>query len=451
MTIVPETPVRERREIQRPNEVGITTFRADGVPKVKGEFEYASDMRMEGMLHGATLRSPHPRADIWGIDIGPALAIPGVHAVLTHADVPGRKTYGMEVPDQPVLAINHVRYQGEPVAIVAADHPETARRAADAIVVDYRELEPLTDAEAAMAPGAPELHPDTPDTPRLHGTGNVLRHLRINHGDPDADGRRRGQRRVRGRDAGPGLPRARVGAGGARRRGRGRPLHRDAVAARRPGPGGRSRSACRPRRCASPSAASAAPSAGARTSRCRSMPACSPCTPGARCGSPTTARSPSTATSIATRARCATSTAPRATVAWSSSARGSCSTAGPTPRARPPCAPTRRASPAGPTRCPTRASTATSSTPTTRRAGRCAASARCRSPSPTRRRWTGWPRRWAWTPSICGSSTPWAPTAACPRGSASASRRRWPSCSSASGRCRCRPTAPTACRAASRT
>jgi CO/xanthine dehydrogenase Mo-binding subunit len=186
VTIVPETPVRERREIHRPNRVGITTIRADGIPKVKGEFEYASDMRMEGMLHGATLRSPHPRADIWGIDIGPALAIPGVHAVLTHADVPGRKTYGMEVADQPVLAINHVRYQGEPVAIVAADHPETARRAADAIVVDYRELEPLTDAEAAMAPEAPELHPDTPDTPRLHGTGNVLRHLRINHGDPDA-------------------------------------------------------------------------------------------------------------------------------------------------------------------------------------------------------------------------------------------------------------------------
>jgi xanthine dehydrogenase D subunit len=188
VTIVPppDAPVRERRDLQRPNEVGITTTRADAVPKVKGEFEYASDMHVEGMLHGATLRSPHPRADIWAIDIGPALAIPGVHAVLTHEDVPGRKTYGMEVPDQPVLAINHVRYQGEPVAIVAADHPETARRAADAIVVDYRELAPLTDAEAAMAPGAPELHPDTPDTPRLHGTGNVLRHVHIQRGDPDS-------------------------------------------------------------------------------------------------------------------------------------------------------------------------------------------------------------------------------------------------------------------------
>jgi OHCU decarboxylase len=186
VTVVPETPVRERREIQRPNRVGITTTRADGVPKVRGEFEYASDMRMDGMLHGATLRSPHPRADIWSVDIGPALAIPGVHAVLTHADVPGRKVYGMEVADQPVLAINHVRYQGEPVAIVAADHPETARRAADAIIVEYEVLEPLTDAERAMAPGAPELHPDTPDTPRLHGTGNVLRHVHIKRGDPDA-------------------------------------------------------------------------------------------------------------------------------------------------------------------------------------------------------------------------------------------------------------------------
>ena len=186
MTVIPETPVRERREIHRPNRVGVTTTRADGVPKVRGEFEYASDMRMDGMLYGATLRSPHPRADIWSIDIGPALAIPGVHAVLTHDDVPGRKVYGMEVPDQPVLAINHVRYQGEPVAIVAADHPETARRAADAIVVEYDVLEPLTDAERAMAPGAPELHPDTPDTPRLHGSGNVLRHVRIRRGDPDA-------------------------------------------------------------------------------------------------------------------------------------------------------------------------------------------------------------------------------------------------------------------------
>jgi xanthine dehydrogenase D subunit len=178
---LPETPVAPPRErppapVQRPNEVGVTTTRADGIPKVKGEFEYSSDMRMDGMLWGATLRSPHPRADIWAIDISRALAIPGVHAVLTHEDVPGRKVYGMEVLDQPVLAWGHVRYQGEPIAIVAADHPETARRAVDAIDVEYEVLEPLCDPEAAMAP----------DAPQLHLSGNLLRHVQIHHGDPGA-------------------------------------------------------------------------------------------------------------------------------------------------------------------------------------------------------------------------------------------------------------------------
>jgi xanthine dehydrogenase D subunit len=179
VSTIPETrPTRERTPapVQRPNEVGVTTTRIDGIPKVRGEFQYSSDMHVEGMLHGATLRSPHPRADVWGIDIAAALAIPGVHAVLTHEDVPGRKTYGMEHSDQPVLAMQNVRYQGEPVAIVAADHPETARRAAAAIGVEYEVLEPLADAEAAMAPGAPSLHL----------SGNVLRHVRINHGNPDA-------------------------------------------------------------------------------------------------------------------------------------------------------------------------------------------------------------------------------------------------------------------------
>jgi xanthine dehydrogenase D subunit len=156
--------------------VGVSTTRADGIPKVKGEFEYSSDMHVDRMLWGATLRSPHPRADIWSIDIAGALAMPGVHAVLTHEDVPGRKVYGMEVPDQPVLAQHHVRYQGEPIAVVAADHPETARRAAEAIRVEYGVLEPLTDPERAMAA----------DAPRLHLSGNILRHVRINHGDPDA-------------------------------------------------------------------------------------------------------------------------------------------------------------------------------------------------------------------------------------------------------------------------
>ena len=175
---IPARPAQPkiRRDIQRPGPIGTTTTRVDGVPKVRGEFEYSSDMRVEGMLWGATLRSPHPRADIWGIDIAKALAIPGVHAVLTHDDIPGRKVYGMEHADQPVLAWKTIRYQGEALAIVAADDPETARRAVKAIEVEYDVLDPVTSAEQAMEPGAPQLHL----------SGNVLRHLQINHGDPDA-------------------------------------------------------------------------------------------------------------------------------------------------------------------------------------------------------------------------------------------------------------------------
>ena len=107
---------------------------------MKGEFAYSSDLHAAGMLWGHTLRSPHAHARIVEIDISPALTMPGVHAVLTHDDVPGEKTYGLEFPDQPVLAIDRVRYYGEPVALVAAEHPEQARRAAEAIVVDYEQL-----------------------------------------------------------------------------------------------------------------------------------------------------------------------------------------------------------------------------------------------------------------------------------------------------------------------
>jgi xanthine dehydrogenase D subunit len=163
--------------VTRPGRVGETTTRADAVPKVRGEFEFSSDLRAEGMLWGATLRSPHPHARIRSLDTAAAVALPGVHAVLTHEDVPGRKTYGMEIPDQPVLAWEHVRYQGEAIALVAADHPETARRALDRIAVDYEELEPVADAEQAMTDAAPRLHP----------SGNVLRHVAVRHGDQAAE------------------------------------------------------------------------------------------------------------------------------------------------------------------------------------------------------------------------------------------------------------------------
>lgn len=155
--------------------IGESPLRPDGTLKVTGEFAYSSDMWMEDMLWGVTLRSPHPRARIRSLDVGPALAVPGVRAVLTHEDVPGDKRFGLEHADQPVLAIDEVRYQGEAVAIVAADHPETARRAAGRIQADYEVLPPLVDPYEAIRD----------DTERVHPDGNVVRYGRIRKGDPE--------------------------------------------------------------------------------------------------------------------------------------------------------------------------------------------------------------------------------------------------------------------------
>ncbi|WP_328614397.1 xanthine dehydrogenase subunit D [Amycolatopsis sp. NBC_00355] len=160
---------------QTVNGVGTSPRRPDGTVKVRGEFAYSSDLWHEDMVWGVTLRSPHPYARITGIDITDALKVPGVYAVLTHEDVPGVNRYGLEHSDQPVLAVDVVRYQGEPVALVAADHPETARRAMKRIVVSYEELSPVTDSEAAVAGEGASLHEG----------GNVVRHVRIRRGPQD--------------------------------------------------------------------------------------------------------------------------------------------------------------------------------------------------------------------------------------------------------------------------
>jgi xanthine dehydrogenase D subunit len=158
----------------RTGRIGDSPLRPDGVPKVTGEFAYASDLWLDDMIWGVTLRSPHPHARIRSIDIGPALATAGVYAVLTADDVPGRNRVGLEYDDQPALADGIVRYQGEPVAIVAADHPEVARQAAKKIVVDYEALPAVTDGRAALDPSAPKVHDD----------GNLVRHLKIRKGGP---------------------------------------------------------------------------------------------------------------------------------------------------------------------------------------------------------------------------------------------------------------------------
>lgn len=162
--------VRRRRDV-----VGESALRPDGEPKTRGEFNFSSDLHPEGVLWGATLRSPHPRANIVSLDISSALKMPGVRCVLSHEDVPGRKTYGVRVADQPVLAIDQVRYHGEAVAIVAADEPEQARRAVRAIKVTYDVMDPICDPEVALSGEAGLVHP----------SGNVVRHVVIRHGDVD--------------------------------------------------------------------------------------------------------------------------------------------------------------------------------------------------------------------------------------------------------------------------
>lgn len=129
--------------------IGDSPLRPDGIPKLKGEFDFAQDLSAGEMLWGATLRSPHPHARIVSVDIAPALAIGGVHAVLTADDVPGRAVFGLEHADQPVLASGKVNYWGEPVVVVAAEDVRTARAAARAVVVEYDVLDPLVDIEEA--------------------------------------------------------------------------------------------------------------------------------------------------------------------------------------------------------------------------------------------------------------------------------------------------------------
>ena len=156
--------------VTAPSGIGESVLRPDSDAKLRGTFAYAQDLEADGMLWGATVRSPHPLAEIVSIDVAPALAVGGVHAVLTAEDVPGRALFGLEHPDQPVLASEVVRYWGEPVAIVAAEDEVTARMAADAVVVVYNEMNPLVDPEEA------------------EDRDEVFRRMTIRRGDQDASG-----------------------------------------------------------------------------------------------------------------------------------------------------------------------------------------------------------------------------------------------------------------------
>ena len=165
--------------------IGTSPARADAWEKVRGRPIYAGDLALSGMLHGRIVRSPYPSARIVRLDTRAAAALPGVVAVLTARDVP-RNELRMELPGrmaeatagavlatQPVLADARVRFQGEPVAAIAAETPEAAAAAADLVAVEYEELPGVYDPLAALAP----------DAPRVHDTGNLLRSWYLRSGD----------------------------------------------------------------------------------------------------------------------------------------------------------------------------------------------------------------------------------------------------------------------------
>lgn len=139
-----------------------TEPRADYLEKVTGTAVYASDVVVPDMLHGKILRSTVPHARIARLDTTAALAIPGVVAILTGddlKDLPGTEIrWGLSLRDRPVIALEKVRYVGDPVAAVAAVDEATAQRALDAIVVTYETLPHSTTAKEALAEGAALVH-----------------------------------------------------------------------------------------------------------------------------------------------------------------------------------------------------------------------------------------------------------------------------------------------------
>jgi CO/xanthine dehydrogenase Mo-binding subunit len=155
--------------------IGGSFPKPDARAKASGRALYAGDIARPGMLYGKILRSPHAHAKVVAIDVSGAVAMPGVKAVVTSADIPGQNRIGMTgAKDQRVLADDRVRFYGEAVAAVAADTREAAKAALGRIKVTYEELPVLETTDAALAPGAPQIG---------DAAGNICLHRKIVKGD----------------------------------------------------------------------------------------------------------------------------------------------------------------------------------------------------------------------------------------------------------------------------
>ncbi|HJX24326.1 MAG TPA: molybdopterin cofactor-binding domain-containing protein, partial [Candidatus Bathyarchaeia archaeon] len=155
----------------------------EAVAKVRGEAKYVGDMWLPGMLYGKILRSPHPHANILGIDATKAKSLHGVKAVITSRDVPfvkynsAERFYGQlaTIPANEAIFSDKARYVGDRVAAVAATSEEIAERALDLISVRYEELPFVLDPEEALREGAPAIHEG----------GNLTKHAERAIGDVD--------------------------------------------------------------------------------------------------------------------------------------------------------------------------------------------------------------------------------------------------------------------------
>jgi len=153
----------ERPETDAPAKIKPGPHR-DFIEKVAGTLRYADDWGFPGMLHGVVVRAQLPSARIVSIDTGAASAVPGVRAVMTAADIPHNgildeaSGLGVDAIVQPVLAADRVRYDGEPVALVAAETPGAAAEAASLVEVSYEDEPGVFDPEEALREDAPAVH-----------------------------------------------------------------------------------------------------------------------------------------------------------------------------------------------------------------------------------------------------------------------------------------------------
>lgn len=159
--------------------IGAYAPKIDGREKITGRARFVADMKLPRMAHAKFLRSPHPHARIKSINLAPALAIPGVYGACIGEELPRRYGVIPVAQDETALALGKVRYIGEAVACIAAVDEDTARRACNAVEVEYELLEPVFTIEDALDPAKPIIHDEA------RKPSNVLRRVFQDYGKVD--------------------------------------------------------------------------------------------------------------------------------------------------------------------------------------------------------------------------------------------------------------------------